>query len=61
MKIRTFKYFILTVLAVLLFSCSRQETNELISRGEGLLSLNLGYDLDPISHVKSEDPIFKIN
>ncbi|MBO7256131.1 MAG: PCMD domain-containing protein [Bacteroidales bacterium] len=61
MKIRTFKYFILTVLAVLLFSCSRQETNELISRGEGLLSLNLGYDLDPISHVKSEDPVFKIN
>ena len=33
----------------------------MISRGEGLLSLNLGYDLDPISHVKSEDPIFKIN
>ena len=61
MKIRTFKYFILTVLAVLLFSCSKQETNDLISRGEGLLSLNLGYDLDPISHVKASDPIFKIN
>ena len=61
MKFSTIKYLLIASLSLILFSCSKQEQSDFIPAGEGLLSVDFGYDLDPISITKAEDPIFAIN
>lgn len=62
MKINTFKYLMLLVLPLLLFSCSRGEDSELRAKGEGLLSLDCGYDPSPETVTKADDaPVFAID
>lgn len=61
MKINNLKYISLLVLPILLFSCSKGTDDELRAKGEGLLSLNFGFDLDATVVTKAEDvPTFKI-
>lgn len=49
------------LLLVSILSCSRKEDNWLLSRGEGILNIDFGYDLGvvPVTRADSE-PVFKI-
>lgn len=49
------------LLLVSILSCSRKEDNWLLSRGEGILNIDFGYDLGvvPVTRTDSE-PVFKI-
>lgn len=58
------RYITLTaIMALSLLSCSRKESGVLLSRGEGLLTLEFGYDLSlsPVTRAESqEDMTFKV-
>ena len=61
---RSFRYITLTaIMALSLLSCSRKENGVLLSRGEGLLTLEFGYDLSlsPVTRAESQDDMtFKV-
>ena len=61
---RSFRYITLTaIMALSLLSCSREESGVLLSRGEGLLTLEFGYDLSltPVTRAESgDDMTFKV-
>ena len=61
---RSFRYITLTaIMALSLLSCSRKESGVLLSRGEGLLTLEFGYDLSltPVTRAESgDDMTFKV-
>lgn len=58
------RYITLTaIMALSLLSCSRKESGVLLSGGEGLLTLEFGYDLSlsPVTRAESqEDMTFKV-
>lgn len=61
---RSFRYITLTaIMALSLLSCSRKENGVLLSGGEGLLTLEFGYDpsLSPVTRAESQDDMtFKV-
>lgn len=61
---RSFRYITLTaIMALSLLSCSKKESGVLLSRGEGLLTLEFGYDLSltPVTRAESgDDMTFKV-
>lgn len=61
MKINNFKYILLLVLSLMLFSCNKGDDSELRVKGEGLLNISLGYDLDAVQATKADNPVFKID
>ncbi len=61
MKINTIKYIALLVLSVLILSCKKDIDRDLLSKGEGVLSLKFGYNLDANVVTKGGDPIFTIS